>query len=62
MTSGQALGLMFDNLHVSVCILVIAVVWHFTDLQLSRNTLYLLGPRLCLFIVLNRDFFVYHDD
>ena len=27
-------------------------------LQLSRNTLYLLSPRLCFFILLNRDLFV----
>ena len=32
------------------------------DLHLSRNTLYLLSPRLCFFIVLKRDLFVYHDD
>ena len=25
-------------------------------------TLYLLSPRLCFFIVLNRDLFVYRDD
>ena len=28
------------------------VVWQSRDLQLSRNTLYLLSPRLCFFIVL----------
>ena len=32
------------------------------DLQLSRNTLYLLCPRLCFFLVLNRDLYVYRDD
>ena len=33
------------------------------DLQLSRNTLYLLSPRLkCFFIVLKRDLFVYRDE
>ena len=26
------------------------------------HTLYLLSPRLCFFIVLKRDLFVYHDD
>ena len=31
-------------------------------LQLSHNTLYLLSSRLCFFIVLNRDLFVYRDD
>ena len=32
------------------------------DYNLSHNTLYLLSPRLCFFIVLKRDLFVYHDD
>ena len=32
------------------------------DLQLSRNTLYLLSLRLCFFLVLNRDLYVYRDD
>ena len=32
------------------------------DLNLSHNTLYLLIPRLCCFIVLKRDLFVYRDD
>ena len=32
------------------------------DLHLSHNTLYLLSPRLCFFIVLKRDLFFYHDD
>ena len=31
-------------------------------LHLSCNTLYLLSPRLCFFIVLKHDLFVYHDD
>ena len=31
------------------------------DLHLSRNTLYLLSPRLCFFIVLKRDLFVYRE-
>ena len=34
------------------------VVWQTRDLHLSRNTLYLLSPRLCFFIVLKRDLFV----
>ena len=38
------------------------VVWQSRDLQLSRNTLYLLRPRLCFFIVLKCDLFVYRDD
>ena len=38
------------------------VVWKSRDLQLSRNTLYLLSPRLCFFIVLNRDLHVNRDD
>ena len=38
------------------------VVWQSSDLQLSRNTLHLFSPRLCFFIVLKRDLFVYHDD
>ena len=42
------------------------VVWHLRvlsdNLQLSRNTLYLLSPPLFFFIVLNRDLFVYPDD
>ena len=37
-------------------------VWQSRDLQLSRNTLYLLSPRVCFFIVLKCDLFVYHDD
>ena len=37
-------------------------VWHTRDLQLSHNTLYLLSPRLCFVIVLNRNLFVYRDD
>ena len=37
-------------------------VWKTRDLHLSRNTLYLLSPRLCFFIVLKRDLFVYRDD
>ena len=32
------------------------------DLDRSRNTLYLLSDRLCFFIVLKRDLFVYRDD
>ena len=38
------------------------VVRQTRDLYLSRNTLYLLSPRLCFFIVLKRDLFVYLDD
>ena len=38
------------------------VVWQSRDLQLSRNTLYLLSPRLCFFLVLKRALFVYIDD
>ena len=38
------------------------VVWQSRDLQLSCNTLYLLSPRLCFFIVLTHDLFVYPDD
>ena len=38
------------------------VVWQTRDLHLSCNTLYLLSPRICFFIVLNRDLFVYRDD
>ena len=38
------------------------VVCQTRDLHLSRNTLYLLSPRLCFFIVLKRDLFVYRDD
>ena len=44
-------------LQISSC-----VVWQTTDLQLSRNTLYLLSPHLCFFIVINRNCFVYRDD
>ena len=36
-------------------------VWQTRDLHLSRNMLYLLTPRLCFFIVLKRDVFVYRD-
>ena len=38
------------------------VVWQTRDLHLSRKTLYLLCPRLCFFVVLKRDLFVYRDD
>ena len=38
------------------------VVWQTRDLHMSRNTLYLLSPRLCFFIVLKRNLFVYSDD
>ena len=38
------------------------VVWQTRDLHMSPNTLYLLSPRLCFFIVLKRDLFVYRDD
>ena len=38
------------------------VVWQTRDLYLSCNTLYLLSPRLCFFIVLKRDLFIYRDD
>ena len=38
------------------------VVWQTRNLHLSHNTLYLLSPRLCFFIVLKRDLFVYRDD
>ena len=37
-------------------------VWQSRDLQLFHNTLYLLSPRLCFFIVIKRDLFVYRDD
>ena len=35
--------------------------WQTRDLHLSLSTLYLLSPRLCFFIVLKRDLFVYCD-
>ena len=38
------------------------VVRQTRDLHLSCNTLYLLSPRLCFFIVLRRDLCVYRDD
>ena len=38
------------------------VVWQTRDLHLSRNTLYLLSPRLCSFKVFKRDLSVYRDD
>ena len=38
------------------------VIWQNRELQLSRNALYPLSPRLWFFIVLNRDLFVYRDD
>ena len=37
------------------------VVWRSRDLQLSRNTLYLLSPRHCFFHSMNRDLYVYRD-
>ena len=38
------------------------VVLQSRDLELSRNTLYLFSPRLCFFIALKRDLYVYRDD
>ena len=38
------------------------IVWQTRALHLSHNTLYLLIPRLCFFMVLNRDLFVYGAD
>ena len=38
------------------------VVWQIRDLHQLRNTLYLLSPRLCFFIVLKSDLLVYRDD
>ena len=38
------------------------VVWQTRDLHLSHNTLCQLSPRLCFFIVLKRDLFIYRDD
>ena len=38
------------------------VVWQTRDLHLLHNTLYLLSPCLCFFIVLKFDLFVYGDD
>ena len=38
------------------------VVWRSLDFWPSRNTLYLLSPRLCFFIVSNLDLFVNRDD
>ena len=38
------------------------VVWQTRDLHLSHNTLYLLSPGLCFFIVLKHVLFVYRDD
>ena len=38
------------------------VVWQSRDLQLSRNALFPLSPRLCFFIVSNHGLFVNRDD
>ena len=38
------------------------VVWQTMDLHLSCNTLYLLSPCLCFFIVLKRELSVYRED
>ena len=38
------------------------VVWQTRDLHLSRNTLYLLSPRLCFFLELKCDLFVIRED
>ena len=38
------------------------VVWQTRDLHMSHSTLFRLSPRLCLFIVLKRDLFVYRDN
>ena len=52
------------SIDVFFCLLQVSsgVVWQTRDLQLSRNTLYLLSPRLCFFIVFNHDLFVNRDD
>ena len=47
---------------MSLCLFSSGVVWQSRDLQLSRNTLYMLSPRLCFFIVLKCDLFVYGED
>ena len=44
-------------LQISSC-----VVWQTRDLHLPRNTWCLLSPRLCFFILLKCDLFVYRDD
>ena len=38
------------------------VLWQSKDIQLSRNTLYLLSPRHCFFIVVNIDLYVNRDN
>ena len=43
-------------------LLSIGVVWQTRDLHLSCNTLYLLSPRLCFFVVLKRALCVYPND
>ena len=46
--------------YVSVVVVISSGgVWKTRDLHLSCNTLYLLSPRLCFFIVLKRNLFVY---
>ena len=37
-------------------------VWHSRDLQLSRRTLYLFGPRDCFVKLVNHDLLVNRDD
>ena len=39
-----------------------SVVWQTRNIHLSRDTLYLLSPRLCFFIVLKSSLFFYCDD
>ena len=45
-----------------LCQISSGVVWQTRDLHLSRNMLCLLSLRLCFFMVLKCDLFVYHDD
>ena len=55
-----------DQRNSTDCLLLLqissGVVWQSRDLQLSCTTLYLLSPRLCFSIVLERDLFFYRDD
>ena len=55
-------GLMLSTDDLLLLQISSGVVWQSRDLQMSRITLYLLSPRLCFFIGLKRDLFVYRDD
>ena len=50
------------QLIIFFCFRFPVVFWQTRYLHLSQDTLYLMSPRICFFILLKRDLFVYRDD